>query len=213
MTPETTFSAPQELIIKAQEFSACLLSGLVRFGAYPDEARIRVLEELGYGDLIDLTSTGECTPYARSEHTTVRREPMEDRRVPSVEALSGAVAWALSLVRKGTLVYVHCRGGHGRAALFAACLLVSYAYSGVRCTWADLTDPADVAIEALDMVRAAHQGRTVMDRKWRKMGAPQTSAQRDFVHVYAHACARKARTLLPPAPAGTHDGTAASIKV
>jgi len=75
----------------------------------------------------------------------------------------------LSLVNQleNNKLYIHCRGGHGRAGLVVACLLCSiYDY------------PPEKSIE---LTSKYHSERLVMRDKWRKIGSPQTRLQRSFI--------------------------------
>ena len=92
------------------------------------------------------------------------------RRVPAdaarfCEFLQGVAAY----VSPGGKIYVHCRGGHGRAGLAVAALLI-------------LRSGYEVSPHlALSTVYDAHQERPTMQPRWRKKGSPQTVKQKQFV--------------------------------
>ncbi len=66
-------------------------------------------------------------------------------------------------------VYIHCRGGHGRAGLASAVFLIIQSNYNISPE------------EALKCIHDAHQKRPQMKSRWRKMGSPQTAAQKRFV--------------------------------
>ena len=65
------------------------------------------------------------------------------------------------------LIYIHCKGGHGRSGVVVA-ILLSYIFK--------------LAPEkALEYTTKYHCKRKVMREKWRIMGSPQTFQQKSFV--------------------------------
>lgn len=98
--------------------------------------------------------------------------PITDRRCPKdIKAFYNFLVDVLEYLDQGKRVYLHCRGGHGRAGLTAACILLLYY---------DMSSE-----EALNEVYAAHQTRKVMKPKIRKLGAPQTRVQKQFVRKFS----------------------------
>ncbi len=74
---------------------------------------------------------------------------------------------ALQLCKRlyeGITVYIHCRGGHGRSATLAGLTYGLY--------------HAKKSSLVLKMVWEAHQARTEMKARWRKLGAPQRMLQK-----------------------------------
>ena len=69
------------------------------------------------------------------------------------------------LVVRGDKLYIHCRGGHGRSGIVAACLLIHMGYSNQ---------------EALDLVSKAHKTRSYIP----DYPCPQTEEQAQFVRQY-----------------------------
>jgi len=67
-------------------------------------------------------------------------------------------------------MYIHCKGGHGRAGLVVATLL-SYIYN---------ISPE----ESLRLTSSYHSTREIMKDKWRKLGSPQTAQQKNFVYHF-----------------------------
>nr|QBK87041.1 MAG: dual specificity phosphatase [Marseillevirus LCMAC103] len=149
-------------------------SATLAFGRYPHPPReaVKELEAHGYNIFVDLTTAGErATGYRKHLGASSRHfaHPIADRRVPrDVERFREFVRTVLRAASGRDKIYVHCRGGHGRAGLAAAVFLVE--------------GPAQARPEeALQIVRTAHQRRPLMKDRWRKMGAPQTQSQKDFV--------------------------------
>jgi N-glycosidase YbiA len=95
--------------------------------------------------------------------------PITDMNIPvSMDTLKRALDQVLQHKR----IYVHCRGGHGRAGLAVATLCLQAG----TCTTPQ---------EALKRVRAAHQERIEMEDRFRKMGSPQRPSQKQFVKNYS----------------------------
>lgn len=151
-----------------EQFSAFLLEGRIRFGKYPTE--VTLLKSSGYSIFVDLCPQEEITwnPYSR-EGLCYISLPIPDR-TPDIKNLSffrALVDWLTQAIYTGYLVYIHCRGGHGRSGMFAGIL-----YGKILQIKGS---------ESLQAVHAAHQLRTEMKSKFRKMGSPQTVAQKRFV--------------------------------
>ncbi len=152
------------------KFSSILLEGRVRFGKYPTDEEVALLKSHGYLIVLDLCPQAEITwtPYSR-EGLYYNHLPIPDR-TPNVGDLQIFLTFILKLAEViilGYKVYIHCRGGHGRSAVVGAVLYSQL----VKCSGTD----------ALKVVWQAHQNRTEMKPKYRKMGAPQTDAQKRFV--------------------------------
>jgi hypothetical protein len=151
-------------------FSASLLAGKIRFGKYPTDEEATLLKESGYRIFVDLCPQEEITwcPYSR-EGLCYISLPIPDR-TPDIKNLSffrTLIEWLMQAIYAGYLVYIHCRGGHGRSGMFAGVL-----YGKIM----QIRAP-----ESLQAVHAAHQLRIEMKPKFRKMGSPQTAAQKRFV--------------------------------
>jgi predicted NAD-dependent protein-ADP-ribosyltransferase YbiA (DUF1768 family) len=144
------------------------------FGSYPTQDMVDTLEENGVRHFIDLTCPGErrIIPY-ETKYEYVRYS-IRDHKVPSSwHSFAQFILWICNLIKKlkpGHLIYVHCKGGHGRSGIVVASVLC-YLY---RC------GPA----EALRLTGEYHSARKEMKEKRRRLGAPPGEYQKDFVRRF-----------------------------
>ena len=109
--------------------------------------------------------------YSNYNNITKYHYPIIDKRVPdNLADFYQFLKPVANDILTGKKTYIHCRGGHGRSGLTAAILLI-------LC----VNFNAD---QALDLVYRAHQTRTNMNTKMRKLGAPQTVKQKQFVRDF-----------------------------
>lgn len=140
------------------------------FGAWPTQEEVEELEKWGVNVFINLANEKEkkVTPYTTSPSTEVISHPIPDRSIPRDKikfcSLVIEVCRYLSLGKK---VYIHCKGGHGRAGMLVAAVL-AYKYK-------------ISASEAIRLTTKFHSEREIMKKKWRDIGAPQTINQKMFV--------------------------------
>lgn len=156
-------------------YTASLLQGTLRFGSYPSSELVDALTTEYYTTFVDLTdqhdaplviATGIDYPYIVPSSVAILKCPTPDRTPGDVNAIRLIVQQCVNILKAGEKVYIHCRGGHGRSAVVAAIILI------------ELGSDAAVVLRG---VRASHRRRLVMDDKWRKLGAPQTNKQKQFV--------------------------------
>lgn len=150
-----------------------LKSKIVSFGATPhfhaeaEKIRAFVGDE---GLVVDLRNEKDKKPdyYDHKWDIAYISYPIVDGRTPDNFK---DVKRLLKKVSKYERIYIHCRGGHGRAGLISALLCLHLK----ECeTWK----------EALDKVYNAHQTRVTIDSKFKKMGSPQTREQKTYVVKY-----------------------------
>ena len=98
----------------------------------------------------------------------VKYFPIPDRKVP--EDKKAFRAMLKTVLKKKERIYIFCQGGHGRSGLTAACLLIETGNY--------------TAEEALKAVKSAHKTRADISDKMKKLGSPQTAAQKKFVKEY-----------------------------
>lgn len=151
--------------------SAFFISGQALFGAYPSQQQIQQLTQWGVELIVNLTSNNEkkIKPYVSD--CEVLHYPIPDREVPkflvSFYACVVAVSKAIFEHKK---IYIHCKGGHGRASLFVSCVLC-FVYKITPEEAFDLTSKYHAS-------RRVHSSRPKKDSYWKTKGFPQTQEQR-----------------------------------
>lgn len=139
----------------------------IYFGKYIDHDVLTELQDVGIDLIVDTTTQqDELQPY---QHGGISRIhfPIPDMDVVSDANVIELIHWLTPGILKGGKVYIHCKGGHGRSGVIAACLYgYMYKTSGVT---------------ALEVVYKAHQERQVMKDMWRELGCPQTHSQKKQV--------------------------------
>lgn len=141
------------------------------FGGFPTKESIEIYENRGVRYFIDLTNGYETgiTPY-KTKYSYLNY-PIVDRRYPtcwfSFSQFIIKLVKILTNLKSGELMYLHCKGGHGRSGIVVACLFC-YLYH---------MEPTD----ALDLTKKCHSKRKIMKMKWRNVGSPQTKFQKMFV--------------------------------
>ena len=152
----------------------------IYFGATPHTlSEFKAILEWVGGDglLLDLRvdkerAGSETTPF--QYHTRAEligrnylHYPITDRSVPIPKRLVSYRALIQKTVTHPR-VYVHCRGGHGRAGVVVACMLMYYGAT---------------SSSVLESVHEAHSIR-ILSRRLRKLGAPQNAKQKQYVHDF-----------------------------
>jgi ribA/ribD-fused uncharacterized protein len=145
------------------------------FGSFPTQKAVDELENKGVKFFVNLTYNYEkkITPYV-TKHNYITF-PISDRRVPQdwkefARFLIRISDIILKQLKNGELLYIHCKGGHGRSGVVVASLL---------CYIFRMTPE-----QALEHTTKYHSKRSVMREKWRKLGSPQTIQQKNFVHKF-----------------------------
>ena len=107
------------------------------------------------------------------------RYPIPDRKIPEdwktftefILKLSSTIRHLKSKDDDNhELLYLHCKGGHGRSGVVVACLLC---YMGNY-----------FPEKALELTSHYHSKRKNMREIWRTMGAPQNHVQKNFVYRF-----------------------------
>ena len=161
--------------------SSYFIENKARFGSYPAQESVKELEENGVRHFVNLTFPDEnkITPY-NTEYNKINF-PIIDASIPTdwlqFSIFLAKIINIIYSLKKGELIYIHCKGGHGRAGLVVACLF---------CYIFGMT-PHD----ALIRTSICHNNREVMRDRWREIGSPQTHNQKQFVYkffrpVYLH---------------------------
>jgi N-glycosidase YbiA len=145
------------------------------FGSFPSQLAITELEQEGVRFFVDLTYSDEkkITPY-KTEYKYISY-PIKDRQIPTDSynfvCFIVKIAEIINNLKPNELLYIHCKGGHGRSGIVVAVLL---------CYIFHLSPE-----HAIEYTTNYHSNREVMKEKWRNLGSPQTPYQKSFVY---HCC-------------------------
>lgn len=137
------------------------LTNTLYYGIHPS----KVKPDFVVDHLIDLTEKSEFPLYEGSV-----RFPIRDRCSASSKTLKQIVEYILSL--KG-IVYIFCRGGHGRSGMVAAAV-----YGKLK----GLT--GDQSLAHINQCWYEQRDLTKLKRKIIKLGSPQTECQKRKVISY-----------------------------
>jgi ribA/ribD-fused uncharacterized protein len=154
------------------ERSSYFIKHKALFGSFPTQEGVKELENVGVQYFVNLTHSNErkINPY-HTDHNYISF-PIRDNQVPEdCELFSAFIVKLADIIcnlKEGKLMYIHCKGGHGRSGIVVASLL---------CHIFGLS-PTD----ALEYTTLYHSHRKSMREKWRKIGSPQTYKQKEFVH-------------------------------
>ena len=144
------------------------------FGSFPTQEAVNELEGEGVKFFINLTHDDEkkITPY-HTKYTYISF-PINDRHVPTdwkaFACFLIKISDIINDLNEGELVYIHCKGGHGRSGVVVACLL---------CYMFGFSPE-----ESLEHTTNSHSKRNEMKERWRRLGSPQTSKQKSFVYKF-----------------------------
>lgn len=118
--------------------------------------------------IVNLCCPSEKLPPYQTPETVQRiNYPIPDQgTLPDNQALE-LTHYLSQCLLLGHKICIHCKGGHGRSALMAG-LLLGY-------------NSALQPDQVLKQVREAHGRRIVMSPKWRRIGPPQTTQQKDQI--------------------------------
>ena len=143
------------------------------FGSYPTVERARELVDNGVSVFIDLTTESEKTTldnyYDNINDITYINYEIIDRRIPTnIQEFTIFIIKIMNIIKThDQKIYIHCKGGHGRAGIVVSCLL---------CFLYNVTPQ-----QSLEMTTKFHGTRKMMRAKWRTIGSPQTPKQKIFV--------------------------------
>jgi predicted NAD-dependent protein-ADP-ribosyltransferase YbiA (DUF1768 family) len=144
------------------------------FGCFPVQESVDELEEEGVRYFVNLTLDTESKIVPYTTRYNYIHFPIVDRRVPrnwgDFAKFIIRVSDIIYNLADGDMVYIHCRGGHGRSGVVVACLLMYMFNLSTE--------------EALAQTTMYHSNRSVMRDKWRHIGSPQTKSQKNFVHKF-----------------------------
>ena len=141
------------------------------FGSYPTQETVYDLEKKGVKYFINLTYPEEKLIKEYETNNNIINFPIKDRKVPndiiSFSKLIVNISNIIKDLKENELIYIHCKGGHGRSGILVACLLC-YIFK---------ISP----LESIELTTKYHNNRSNMKEKWREIGSPQTFFQKNFV--------------------------------
>ena len=141
------------------------------FGSYPTQETVYDLEKKGVKYFINLTYPEEKLIKEYETNNNIINFPIQDRKVPndiiSFSKLIVNISNIIKDLKENELIYIHCKGGHGRSGILVACLLC-YIFK---------ISP----LESIELTTKYHNNRSNMKEKWREIGSPQTFFQKNFV--------------------------------
>lgn len=154
--------------------SAFFINGQALFGAYPSQQQIQQLKQWGVDLIVNLTSHNEKKIKPYTTDCEVLHYPIPDREVPTFPvSFYACVVYVSRAVFENKKIYIHCKGGHGRASLLVSCLLC-FVYKTTP-------EEAFTSTSKYHASRLVHSSKPKKDNYWKARGFPQTPEQRAFV--------------------------------
>lgn len=159
----------------------------VLFGGHPSQEQCAHLRSIGVRYIIDLTTPRERKRLPTYDHSPFIyvNFPIRDNFIPyDMDLFNEFLVWlvfTIGVMQDDELMYVHCKGGHGRSGMVACCIL---------CVLHGLSPDRSVR-----EVTQSHQERPMLTPKWKKQLCPPNEVQRVFVgRISEHHNAEKAST-------------------
>ena len=145
------------------------------FGSYP-YYYVHALLNKGIRVFVDVSNHREDELPEYSDKLTIDSMyiyfPIKDRSIPmknEEDSVQFLISTLVEYINSGYKIYIHCKGGHGRSAVLTALVLRGMGYTPEK---------------ALKLVYESHQERPEMLERWRKIGAPQSKKQKDYVRNF-----------------------------
>lgn len=145
------------------------------FGSYPSKESVSELEKNNVKYFVDLTLASEKKIIPYKTNYTYISYPIHDHQIPANKITFAKFIMKLVNIIKNNCsstnkMYIHCKGGHGRAGIVVSVLL----------SYINQISPED----ALKLTAIYHSKRKTLKEKWKKVGSPQTSQQKNFVYHF-----------------------------
>ena len=139
----------------------------IYFGAYPTQSMIdKVIAAFPNAYIVNLTQDKECLEGYTTPPGKFLSFPIRDNGTPAQDILT--FTKFLARVSSQDTLFIHCKGGHGRSSMIAACVLCyKFRY-----------EPE----EALNIVMRAHRQRKILSERWRSRALCMHLCQRNFVY-------------------------------
>jgi ribA/ribD-fused uncharacterized protein len=141
---------------------------IASFGSYPSQNDINDLEKLGFRLFLNLTSKDENLPEYKTNYLYLHF-PIKDRTIPEDNFKFTKLILYLEefLKNQNGKMYIHCRGGHGRSAMIAGCLLSKI-------------EKIDF-YQVIEKISKSHQSRKNLNPKYKYQMCPNSRSQRYFI--------------------------------
>ena len=109
-------------ITKRMEYCSKIIENIAYFGPAPNQRIADSLLKEGITVFVDLTTTDDLIePYIAPRRINY---PVQDNKIPeNLNDFTDFIHKLVKLIDQGEKIYVHCRAGHGRSGMVAACLL------------------------------------------------------------------------------------------
>ena len=148
------------------EYCSKIIENVAYFGPSPSQFIANKLIQEGITIFVDLTTHEDKTePYVVPNKV---KYPIRDNNIPEdLTDFTSFIYYLVCLTEQGEKIYVHCRAGHGRSGMVAACLLCEVKkYS---------------PIHSIKLITEYHGERKIMKDKWRNKTCPNSKLQRTFL--------------------------------
>jgi hypothetical protein len=162
-------------MLSVTETSSFFVQNQALFGAYPTQDQIAQLENWGVDFIVNLTSNDEkkIKPYY-SNNSKIIRYFIPDRQVPDdLISFCSLVLFLSEQIKNKKKIYIHCKGGHGRASLLVCAILCFINRISL-----------EKALEITSMfhsLRIVHSSKPKKNEYWKKKGFPQFCEQKLFL--------------------------------
>jgi len=156
--------------------SSYFIENRALFGSFPKQQHVDELVDRGVRYFVDLTQSDEAriVPYQVPNQCQKIKFPIRDHNVPrdwyTFSRFICRISQLIQNMPNGHKMYVHCRGGHGRAGMVVSILL------GHICR----LEP----IDAMKKTSIFHSKRPSIKEKWKAIGSPHEYRQRAFVYRF-----------------------------
>lgn len=149
------------------------------FGGYPSPGQFEYLKSMGVRYFIDLTTPTErkrLPVYNQKDDRIIYINfPIRDNFIPyNMDMFNEFITWlvfTVGVMREDELMYIHCKGGHGRSGMVMCCIL---------CMMHNILPE-----KSIEEVTTSHKERPLLAEKWKTRLCPSNEVQRVFVnHLY-----------------------------
>ena len=158
--------------------SSFFIENKALFGSFPNKNNIIDLENNGVKYFVDLTCKNELGIERYNEilcnNSIYIQYEITDHNIPkNWKTFSKFIIYISNIITKlneKELIYIHCKGGHGRSCIVVSCILCYLHNISPR--------------ESINIINNCHNNRIDMRDKWRKIGFPQAYYQEKFIYNF-----------------------------